>query len=434
MVLLLVICLFAAASGNEQGLLGKLSDMTEGSQESSEEATATEVIEIFRAETSEELEAAISDGYPMPWLEEVLSDTSIPEEDRLWLDHRMRAAIAQELHVFFDEDGERTSYDAEWILPSEDYWRETFLVATTGRESVSYSVDFGGTFGGRPATIVDANGEPLGEVARAGLLINGSRDGSLYASALNQVSGNAQRLMLFYPDGTYFVSPIEMDYGRCGVSPSGEYVILAARGRRDGDPPHRAILLNRSGEIVWERELELPPIGNPTPMISSNDRYCVITSTASGPEDRLNVLIQVLDMGNGEELWRIEDPTGTFLSFSPDGGVLLIPGRRLDVHAIDINTSRDVWGDEVISSDAIALTGIRCLSVSNNLELLAAQVSIEEIRQLPTLFDHAGNPLAVDSIAGRMDIAPGASFTVTGGNESENISPLVVRRILVEGQ
>jgi len=68
-----------------------------------EEQTASniEVVEVFRAETPEELEVSLTDGYPMPWLEEILNNESIPEEDRYWLDCRVRAVIAQDLHLFF---------------------------------------------------------------------------------------------------------------------------------------------------------------------------------------------------------------------------------------------------------------------------------------------------------------------------------------------
>ena len=50
-----------------------------------------EVAELFPGRTLEELEAALVDGYPMPWLAEVLADSTIPEDDRYWLDCRMRA-------------------------------------------------------------------------------------------------------------------------------------------------------------------------------------------------------------------------------------------------------------------------------------------------------------------------------------------------------
>jgi hypothetical protein len=87
-----------------------------------------QVTELFRAETPEDLEVALVDGYPMPWLAEVLADSTIPEEDRYWLDCRMRVAIAQELHLFFDLEGNRVEVEAEWIAPGEDYWRENMMV------------------------------------------------------------------------------------------------------------------------------------------------------------------------------------------------------------------------------------------------------------------------------------------------------------------
>lgn len=89
--------------------------------EEGQAAKNIEVIEIFRAETTEELEASITNGYPMPWLEEILNDESIHEEDRYWLDCRVRAIIAIDLHTFFDIEGNPITFEADWIMPGEHY-------------------------------------------------------------------------------------------------------------------------------------------------------------------------------------------------------------------------------------------------------------------------------------------------------------------------
>ncbi|MBD3278873.1 MAG: hypothetical protein GF388_11290, partial [Candidatus Aegiribacteria sp.] len=87
-----------------------------------------EVVELFRAETIDELEASLTDGYPYPWLEETLRDESIPWEDRYWLDRRTRAAISQNLHVFYDTDNNPIYVDADAVFPGEYYWREHMIV------------------------------------------------------------------------------------------------------------------------------------------------------------------------------------------------------------------------------------------------------------------------------------------------------------------
>ena len=168
---LLVTALHAAASG--------LSDITRSMRERAWEAEYIpesgdsippltehdeyEVVELFRAETPEELEAALADGYPPPWLAEILQDETIPEEDRYWLDCRVRAVIAQDLHLFFDREGNPVHYDADWIAPGEEYWRECFLVNPPGDvprvedgPSPTSNVDMD------PGLVVDRFGDEIG--------------------------------------------------------------------------------------------------------------------------------------------------------------------------------------------------------------------------------------------------------------------------------
>ncbi|MBD3277164.1 MAG: hypothetical protein GF388_02595, partial [Candidatus Aegiribacteria sp.] len=96
-VVLMVITVPCLSAGTIDGILESLAERTE--QEPAV-VSDVEVVELLRVETADELEYQLTDGYPMPWLEEILNDESIPEEDRYWLDCRMRAAIAQDLHLF----------------------------------------------------------------------------------------------------------------------------------------------------------------------------------------------------------------------------------------------------------------------------------------------------------------------------------------------
>lgn len=76
----------------------------------------------------EELEALLAGGYPTPEIRAALEDASIPEEDRYWLDCRMRSLIAQMLHRFYDREGNVIEVEAERISPGEKYWQETMMV------------------------------------------------------------------------------------------------------------------------------------------------------------------------------------------------------------------------------------------------------------------------------------------------------------------
>lgn len=138
-----------------------------------------DVVELFRAETIEDLEAAMTDGYPMPWLEEILKDESIPWEDRYWLDRRVRAAIAQNTHTFFDASGNPLHVGADGIFPGELYWRENMIVDPEGwyapedipRPTAVESWDIG--------IILNPYGRKIGEIAAAiPLAVFTSRDAS----------------------------------------------------------------------------------------------------------------------------------------------------------------------------------------------------------------------------------------------------------------
>ena len=307
-----------------------------------------EVTELFRAETPAELEAALVDGYPMPWLAEVLADSSIPEEDRYWLDCRMRAAIAIDLQTFFDEDGDPRVYDADWIMPGEHYWRETFVLSPDGDQLVTHPVETGGELRGEIGRLVDCHGELIGETALTARGFVSSRDGSIWVSSLCRVNGD-YRLVLLYSDGSYFVSPVEMEYGLCGVSQSGDYVVLAAWGDNGSDRPEgiqsRVILMNKNGSIIWETELEMIPVGNSAPVISPNDDYCAVITQASSIEDRLDLLLQVFDMGTGLEAWRLENPYNHSSYFSSDGQLLTLPGNRRIIALRYAPIQNETWAD-----------------------------------------------------------------------------------------
>jgi len=443
LTLLLIVSMLAVASETEQGFMERLAAMVEGSQEPAVEDAGIEVIELFRAENTDELEAAFADGYPPAWLEEVLSDTTIPEEDRYWLDCRVRAVIAQNLNLFFDRSGEPVHVEADWIKPSEGYWRETYVLSPLGDQSVFHPVESGGNLRGEIGQLVDRYGQDIGETALTAQAFQSSRDGSIWASSLCRVEGN-YRLVLLYSNGVYFVSPIEMGYGRCGVSQSGEYVILAARGKsnlwnRDDIPP-RAILLSKSGTIIWETELEMPPVGNIVPVISPDDSYCVVASHASNAEDRLNLLLQVFDMETGHEIWRLEEPTGTKVTFSPDGNTLFIPGNMHESYAVNISDGEMIWSDERISTDSFTYTYVQYLKGSNNADILSAVIRSPESRMAEwflTLFDNQGQVLAVAHINSDMDVSPNGCFVIAGSyppRTDYSDSSLSVSRIIKAGE
>jgi len=172
------------------GVLDTLMEMT-GTEEEQEISapSSTEVIEVFRAETPEELEASLTDGYPMSWLAEILNDESIPEEDRYWLDCRVRAILAQQLHLFYDEEGNRIDISADFIVPGEDYWRENFIVNPPTEDRTWDTPDMPSNMYGEPGTIVNRFGEEIGDITLASRSVRLSRSGQqgIIASGGNDI-------------------------------------------------------------------------------------------------------------------------------------------------------------------------------------------------------------------------------------------------------
>ncbi|MFO8184256.1 MAG: hypothetical protein R6U39_08790, partial [Candidatus Aegiribacteria sp.] len=132
---LLTILAFCFSVQINAGVLDDLlASASERIQQQEIDNSNVEVIELLRIESPEELEAELTDGYPMPWLEEILNDESIPEEDRYWLDCRIRAHIARHLHRFYDRNGNPVEIEAEWISPGEHYWQEHMMVNPVGED------------------------------------------------------------------------------------------------------------------------------------------------------------------------------------------------------------------------------------------------------------------------------------------------------------
>ncbi len=186
------ILLLLASTANSTGLIDRMHSLAEQAWEDEyipdsgipaiplTEYENFEVTELFRAVTIEELEAAITDGYPMPWLEETLKDESIPWEDRYWLDRRVRAAIAQNTHTFFNPAGNPVHIEADAVFPGELYWREHMIVDPAGwnapdnlsRPTNLHTWDIG--------HLLNSFGNRIGEIALAiPIAVSISRDASV---------------------------------------------------------------------------------------------------------------------------------------------------------------------------------------------------------------------------------------------------------------
>ncbi len=305
----------------------------------SEEQTVSniEVVEIFRAETPQELEAALTDGYPMPWLEEILNDESIPEEDRYWLDCRVRAAIARDLNLFYDRDGNPIHIECDYMHPGEDYWREHFIVNPPG-ESFRYdepdrpaNIPYA-EYEASPGYIVDLYGETVGEIAITRDRVWLSRDASvgIYRTGSHHGGGMYyDHACLLYPDGSFREQEIDGIFVQYALSQDGNVAVFYSMQQHNPDSQeHMLYAFDREGNLIFQRLMPIgPESGSATPAISPDSRY--IAAPLRGGE------VWLLDGENGDVLqtWggggqenRENFVYGQGLVFSPDSRYLCAGG------------------------------------------------------------------------------------------------------------
>jgi len=300
-------------------------------------STDFSVVEIFRAETTEDLETAVTNGYPMPSLAEILADESIPEEDRYWLDCRMRAAIAQDLHLFFDRSGNPIHVDAEYVGPGEDYWRENQMVRPVGATELSGEHLPIQSFGG-PGYILDRYGNRTGELADVHNWTSLSRDASIAAipSGGSDVYHYQEPFACFmYPDGSFREEPFGYVAAfDATVSPNGEVVVFRCytSAGLGFDPVTNEPLRGPIGDayIFDSRGNLLQRVTPPSlfsakaAQISSDGRY--IANCVSTGE------LFLIDCEDGYSTRIIEENDGArssrgHYSFSPDGRYLCAGGH-----------------------------------------------------------------------------------------------------------
>ncbi|NOQ22440.1 MAG: hypothetical protein GQ565_07305 [Candidatus Aegiribacteria sp.] len=259
-----------------------------------------EIVEVFRAETPEELEAALTDGYPMPWLEEILSDESIPEEDRYWLDCRVRAAIARDLSLFFDRDGNPVHIECDYMHPGEDYWREHFIVNLPGESYRFDSPDMPTGITDQPGYIVNLFGERVGDIALSRSRIWLARDASVGIGICDYSwdGRRANSACFLYPDGSFIEKEIDPIFVQFALSEDGSIAVYYSASAHDYDSPERMLYaFDSNGELIFHRLMPTGPMsGSATPAISPDNT--IIAAPIAGS------MVWLLDAGTGEKLFQ----------------------------------------------------------------------------------------------------------------------------------
>ncbi|MCD4701448.1 MAG: hypothetical protein K8S24_06280 [Candidatus Aegiribacteria sp.] len=390
-----------------------------------EEQTASniEVVEIFRAETTEELEASLTDGYPMPWLEEILNDESIPEEDRYWLDCRVRAVIAQDLHLFYDEEGSPVYVDADWIVPGENYWRENFIVNPVGEPFVYNSPDMPTHVRSEPGFIVNRFGEEIGQLALTNRFIRLSRDGTIGVTCSDvQLEGivaatsRATNVCILYPDGSFIEIPIGYSAGgNYAISNDGNTIVAASYLSADSTeyPEEGGILwiLDRDGNIRKRFETSTHPCASISPAVSANGKYVACQQYPS------HSAVYLLEGETGELLHRFEDNiVGNNLHFAPNERYLCVGGYEWPL-IFDCDNLREVWSME-LTEDFIGNSFLNC---DNSAQLIAIRMSCITDPGTPAIFEqhlyriNENNMCILGNEKGSTQLSPNGSFTLSHG-------------------
>ncbi len=330
-----------------------------------------EVVELFRAETIEELEVSLTDGYPYPWLEETLKDESIPWEDRYWLDRRVRAAISQNLHVFYDTEGNPIHIDADGIFPGEFYWREHMVVDPAGWNVPEGAERPEGFERNDIGYLMNQYGRRVGQYALALPTMSISRDGSIAADAgLVSLSQNPEVTypietfeFIMFPDGSImeeFGQNPDREYDAV-VSPDGSVAVffcIRASQESISEGQAKTYVLDSDGNVIRSFTLPIHLADWSLPAISEDGRYA--GHYTGGPSGCL------IDLYNGtakiaSERTEYRRNCDEF-SFSPDGEYLCI-GGAITGQIKEIDTGDITLMDDETPSDATSefpFTSVNC--------------------------------------------------------------------------
>ncbi len=439
-----VVCLLAS-SLNASGVFDILESLAERAQETVL-TSEVEVVELFQAQTPEELEAALTDGYPMPWLEEILSDESIPEEDRYWLDCRMRAVIAQDLHLFYDREGYPIHVEADYIGPGEDYWREHLMVNPLGRTDVADEYRPTRAFG-EPGYILDLYGDRVGELAEVHRFVSLSRDASIAAvvSGGRTLDRPFESIACFmYPDGSFKEVPFDRngDYEAI-VSSNGEVVAfqcVTPVGMHDPQTYERTGVV---GDVyVFDPDGNLIHSVSPPVIFSSGERG-KISSTGRFICDKLSTgelfLIDCATDYSTRLISMSVDGRGrTSFNYSPEGDYLCTGGFSTGL-VIELETCETVW---VSSNEFVGINDNVRIHCSNGAGCIASTTrhgdNPDYYYELEVYLD---NELVYsDTAEGRYHeetvVSPNGYFLLTRENDFRirNTSlPTIIRQIRREG-
>ncbi|NOQ23537.1 MAG: hypothetical protein GQ565_12940 [Candidatus Aegiribacteria sp.] len=384
------------------------------------ETSSLRVEEVFSVETAEELEASLTDGYPMPWLEEILNDESIPQEDRYWLDCRVRAVIAQDLHLFFDEEGNPVHIETDWIAPGEDYWRENFMVNPAGEPFLYDSPDRPTNVFSEPGFLVNRFGEEIGQLAMTHRGIRLSRDASIGVTLSGRypLPGCPIRVLtescfacLLFPDGTFKEIPIGYSEGNFfAISNDGNTIAVTAYVSEESPERNEGggllSILNRNGEVIHKYFMTNRPFESP--VVSANGRF-VACQQYPFPVPA----VYLIDGQTGELLHQFgDDIMGHSFFFTPNEKYLCIGGLQRPL-VFDCETLQEIWTVDV-PEDVDDFMGTNCDNEAQSIAMMVYHRSWAPTRPISgtTIHSIENKSIWTNSITrGNIQMSPGGNFS-----------------------
>lgn len=411
-----------------------------------------EISELFRAETIADMERAISAGYPMPWLEEILNNEAIPWKDRYWLDRRIRSAIALCTHTFFNNQGDPVHIEADDIFPGEMYWRENLIVDPPGMFAPQ-GID-------RPAGletwdigfVYNLYGRKIGEIAAAiPRAVFSSRDAStsILVSGGNSVYTPSEQPFACFMrlDGSFTEVPLSnIGVYHVALSANGENAVFSLHRTHDRE------LHTYCGDDI-ERDIEIfDAQGNllryiDSPVNLDSNIHCFVQITEDGRylcQWGEGVAICLIDCSNGE-VRILPDPEGIWYTdyylFSPDGRFLALSGRTEErIYNIEDQTSSMLqpeiqresgsYGSRVFSSsNALFASVTRFRPESSMSIILFNDTPIDSV----FLFDSGSisefSPNSFFVITNHMDPFASHPYIESDNPDEEFIPPIIVSEI-----
>jgi len=300
-------------------------------------STQLDCFALLTVSNASDLDAFLSNGYPTPEISMLLEDESIPEEDRYWLDCRLRSSIAQILHRFYDRNGNVIEIEADWIKPGEDYWQEIMMVNLPGEpeEDSPHWPGFG--FPVESGPIYNLYGDERGHIAALREHVRLSRDGSIavvQAGRRGRGGAGDMSFCFMYPDGSFR----EAEFPDTGIL-SDRNQIISQDGSisvwqvfRRNDPGHSSLLLyDRSGNELDRFELPVNRIDGMA--ISCDNRYIACSGgvySGSG----------IIDIQSGDIVW-FSEGTARRPFFTQNATLCVLPECRLEGNSTIVNLVDD---------------------------------------------------------------------------------------------